>query len=81
MAVPPRRDDPVVRKAGPGRKPRVAYKVVVELFPHEWDELRMEAGTRGITGGELIGALLSQYIASSTPPPTVDGDEGGEQDG
>lgn len=70
----------MVAKARPGRKARVPFKVVVALFAHEWDELKMEANARGITGGELIGSILSRYIASMTESLASDGDEDPPQD-
>lgn len=58
----------MVAKNGPGRKARVPYKVVITLFPHEWDELRMEAQSRGIKGDELLSSVVSRYIAQASPP-------------
>lgn len=55
----------MVEKAKAGHPKRLAYKTVLSLFPQEWDELKMEAQTRGITGAELIAAVLSKYVASS----------------
>lgn len=70
----------MVTNGGPGRKARLAYKVTVELFPHEWDKLRMEAQTRGITGGELIASIVSWYVEVMSKTPTIDGDEGHAED-
>lgn len=55
----------------PTRKP---YRVVVSLFPKQWEQLEDEAKLRGISGGELIESVLSNYIAyrsdhAPVPPP------------
>lgn len=66
----------MVAKREPRRGPRIEYRCRVKLFRHEWEELRMEAQSRGITGGELIGAVLSRYIVAmgdQLEPP--EGDE------
>lgn len=60
-----------MRQARPGHPARVAYKFQCSLFPAEWDELRMEAQARGITGAELIGAILSQYVHAMGPHDRV----------
>lgn len=52
----------MVTKRDPRRGPRVPYKVTVALFQFEWDEIAMEAKARNVSGGELIAALLSQYV-------------------
>lgn len=59
----------MVTKRKPGHPTRIPYKVVVALFPGEWDELKMEASARGITGGELVSAILSRYIHDMKAPP------------
>lgn len=52
----------------PRRGPRITYKCRPALFAFEWDELRMEAQSRGISGDELVGAILSHYIKALDHP-------------
>jgi len=55
----------------PGHPARQPYKVTVSLFPAEWDALRMEAQARAITGGELVAAILSEWIYAEQPVEDV----------
>lgn len=52
----------------PVRKP---YRVVVALFQREWEYLEGLCLERKITGGELIGSILSQYIRYREDHPPV----------
>jgi hypothetical protein len=65
----------MVRQTRPGHPARIAYKVTMSLFPQEWDELKMEAQTRGITGGELVAAVISKWLRDSEAPAPEDQDE------
>jgi len=58
----------------PKRKP---YVMAVELFPHEWDQLRAWADLRSITGRELIASILSVWCQRNPVPELApNGDEG-----
>lgn len=48
---------------------RITYKTHISLFPITWRKMEAEAKRRGITGRELIQALLTQWGSSITPPP------------
>lgn len=64
----------------PGHPTRIPYKVTVALFPGEWDEIRMEAQARGITGGELVSAILSKWVHDEEAPTPEDQGDGDPQD-
>lgn len=56
-------------RATKGTDKRITYKTYISLFPITWRKLEAEANRRGITGRELIEALLTQWGSSITPPP------------
>lgn len=50
------------------RAARKAYKVTVSLFQWQWDELQMWSILRGITGGEVVSAILCNWLQQNKPP-------------
>lgn len=58
------------------RPQRVTYKAYLTLLPSEWQELREEAHRRGLTGAELLSAIIAHYLATSRAPlPSDPGEE------
>lgn len=52
----------------PRPRSRTTYKAEIQLFPEQWETLRAHVVHRGITGGELIAAILSEWIAAHGYP-------------
>ena len=54
------------------RVTRKPYKVVVSLFPLEWERLRRWSELRGITGGELVSSIVTLWLRAQPEPPAED---------